>query len=51
MKAMLNFFNMKGTVHFEFRPHSQSTKLMVWKYWSGYMKLCVETGLNFGPMI
>jgi len=30
---------------------SQSTKLMMRKYWSCYMKLCIEKCLNFGPMI
>jgi hypothetical protein len=29
----------------------QSTKLIMWKYWSGYVKFCVEKGLNFGPTI
>jgi hypothetical protein len=28
-----------------------SVKLIMWKYWSDYMKLCVEKGLNFGPTI
>jgi hypothetical protein len=27
------------------------TKLIMWKYWSSYMKLCIGKGLNFGPMI
>jgi hypothetical protein len=27
------------------------TTLIVWKYWSGYMKLCIEKGLNFDPVI
>jgi len=26
----------------------QSTNLIMLKYWSGYMKLCVEKGVNFG---
>jgi hypothetical protein len=33
------------------RPPKQSTKLIMWKYCSGYLKLCVEKGQNFGPMI
>jgi hypothetical protein len=36
-------------IHFT-RPNSQ-TKLIMWKYWSGCVKLCVEKGLNFGPTI
>jgi hypothetical protein len=47
------FFDVKDIVHFEFIPQgqsvSQSTKLIMWKYSSGYVKLCVETGQNFGP--
>jgi len=27
------------------------TKLIMWKYWNGYVKLCVENGLDFGPTI
>jgi hypothetical protein len=51
MKTMLVTFFVKGIIHFEFIPQGQSTKLIVWKYWSGYTKLCVENGLNFGPVI
>jgi hypothetical protein len=29
---------------------SVSTTLIMWKYLSGYMKLCTQKGLNFGPM-
>jgi hypothetical protein len=29
----------------------QSVKLIMWKYWSSYVKLCVRKGLNFGPTI
>jgi len=29
----------------------QSTKFIMWKYWSGYVKLCVRKGLKFGPNI
>jgi len=32
-------------------PQGQSTKLIMWKYWSSYMKLCLEKGLNFGPTV
>jgi len=34
-----------------YRKARQSTKLIIWKYWSGYIKLCIEKGLNFGPVI
>jgi hypothetical protein len=27
-----------------------STKLIMWKYWSDCMKMCIERGLNFGPV-
>jgi hypothetical protein len=26
-------------------------KLIMWKYWTNYVTLCVEEGLNFGPTI
>jgi hypothetical protein len=26
-------------------------RLIMWKYWMGYVKLCIEKGMNFGPMI
>jgi hypothetical protein len=29
----------------------QSTKLIMWKYRSGYLKLCLGKGLYFGPFI
>jgi hypothetical protein len=52
MKTTLNtFFDIKGTVHFEFIPQGQSTKLIRRKYRSVYMKLCVKKGLNVGPTI
>jgi hypothetical protein len=52
MKTMLiTFFNIKGTICFEFIPQGQSTKIIMWKYQSSYMKLCVEKGLNFAPVI
>jgi hypothetical protein len=34
-----------------FHKVKQLTKLIIWKYWSGYVKLCVAKSLNFGPMI
>jgi hypothetical protein len=53
MKTMLiTFFNIKGTVHFEFIPQVQTVNiLIIRKYWGGYMKLCVERDLKFGPTI
>jgi hypothetical protein len=51
MKTMLiNFFDIKGIVHCEFiQKAKQSSKLIMWKYWGGDVKLCVGKGLNFGP--
>jgi hypothetical protein len=49
--VLIIFFDIRGTVHFEFVPRGQSTKLIMCRYWSSYMKLYVEKGLNFGPMI
>jgi hypothetical protein len=41
---------MKGVVRFEFIPQGQTVnELIVWRYWSGYVKLCIEKGLNCGP--
>jgi len=34
-----------------FHKAKRSTKLILWKYWSGYLKLCIEKGLDFGPTI
>jgi len=34
-----------------FHKAKQSTELIMWKYWSGYVKLCVEQDLNFGLRI
>jgi uncharacterized protein YktA (UPF0223 family) len=44
MKTMLiTFFNIKSIVHYDlFQKASQSTKHIVWKYRSGYVKLCVD---------
>jgi hypothetical protein len=51
MTMLITFFNIKAVVHFEFIPQGQSTKLIMCKYWNGYMKMCIQKGLNFGPMI
>jgi hypothetical protein len=32
-----------------FHKAKHSTKLITWKYRSGYVKLCIEKGLNLGP--
>jgi hypothetical protein len=49
MKTMpINFFDIKGTVHFGFIPQSQTVNQT---YCAELMKLCIEKGLNFGPTI
>jgi len=35
---LLNFFDIRGIVHYEFVPNGQSTKFTIWKYWKGYVK-------------
>jgi hypothetical protein len=45
------FFDIKIIVHFEFIPQGQWTELIMWKYRSSYVKLCVDKGLNFAPTI
>jgi hypothetical protein len=47
---LITFFDTKGIAHFELIPQGQkqTTKLITGKCCSGYMKLCVEKGLNFG---
>jgi len=52
MKTMLiTSFDIKGIVHlYLFHKAKQSTKFIMWKYWSSYMKMCVDKGLNFGPI-
>jgi hypothetical protein len=49
--SAITVFDIKGTVHFEFIPQDQTAKLIMWKYRSGYVKPCVEKGLNFGQTI
>jgi hypothetical protein len=40
---LTNFFDIKGIVRFELIPQAkQSTKLIMWKYWSGYVKPRIE---------
>jgi hypothetical protein len=48
---LVTFFEIKGSVHFEFIPQGQSNKLIMWKYRSGYVKLCAEGGFNIFPSI
>jgi hypothetical protein len=52
MKIMLiTFFDIKGIVQFEFILQDQTVnQAYMWKSLSGYMKLCIEEGLNFGLM-
>jgi hypothetical protein len=38
--AEIPFFDIKGNVHFAlFHKAKESTKFIVWKYWSNYVKL------------
>jgi hypothetical protein len=34
---------------YSFHRNKHSTKLITWKYWNIYVKLCEEEGLNYGP--
>jgi hypothetical protein len=37
---LITSFDIRSAVHIEFTPHAkESTKLLIWKYRSGYMKL------------
>jgi hypothetical protein len=49
---LITFFDVKGILHFEFIPQGQTPnpKLIMWKYRSGYVKLCLEKGPNCGPV-
>jgi hypothetical protein len=38
-------------VSWQFFSGVGSSKLIMWKYWGGCMKRCIEKGLNFGPTI
>jgi len=45
---LLNFFDIRGIVHYEFVPNGkQSTKFTIWKYWKGCMKKLNGNDLNF----
>jgi hypothetical protein len=49
MKAMhFTFFDIKGN---GFILQGQSTSVIMWKYYSGCVKLYVEKGLTFGSTI
>jgi len=49
MKTMLIIvFDIKGNVDFEFIPQDQNSQPSLLCGNNGYMKLCVEKGLNFG---
>jgi hypothetical protein len=45
--VFITFFDIKGIVHFEFILQGQTiNRIVMWKYWSSYLKLCVEKLLN-----
>jgi len=48
-----HFLQFQGycTIWIHSKKTKQSIKFIMWKYWSSYMKLCVEKGLNFCPVI
>jgi len=48
---LITSFEIKGIVRFGVIPQGQTAELIIWKYWNGWMKLCVEKGLNFCPSI
>jgi hypothetical protein len=49
MKAILiTFFNIKCIVHFEFISQGQTVNQASYVE---MLKLCIEKGLNFGPVI
>jgi histone-lysine N-methyltransferase SETMAR len=47
-KMLITFFDIKGTVHFDFIPQCRTVN-QTYEYLSGYVKLCVEKSLNYGP--
>ena len=44
---LLTFFDIRGTVHYEFVPTGQSTKFTIWKYWKGCVKKLDGNDPNF----
>jgi hypothetical protein len=52
MKTMLiTFFYIKSIVCSEFIPQCQSTRLIMWKCWSDYVKLCVEKAWTLAQLL
>jgi hypothetical protein len=51
--VLITFFDIRHIHSFihSFHKASQPAKHIIWKYWSSYVKLCIEKVLNFGLMI
>jgi hypothetical protein len=48
-EALRSYEAMKKSSVFEWHKWFKGGRM--WKYWSGYVKLCIERGLNFGTVI